>query len=399
MPIKNYIHRDIENVLKEAVAQFPSLIVTGPRQSGKTTLLQHIFSKSHRYVSLDNPESRLMALKEPLLFFENYPPPVIIDESQYAPELFSYIKIMVDRKREKAGQFVLTGSQLFPLMAKASESLAGRIAIFTLLPLSFSEQFGIKDKVTTAIFKKRLLTGGFPEIIAKKKINHELWFAGYLQSYLERDVRQLRQIGDLGDFQKFLQLLAAFNGQTVNLSGLSRDLGVAVNTIKAWVSILEASGQIFSLKPFYLNKGKRIIKSPKIYFLDTGLACYLAGIVSVEQVFKGPLSGQLFEAAVLGEILKSFYKCGKLPRVFWWRTSYGEEVDFIVEDKAKLIPIEVKLTSKADKRIIKGLVSFCELFADRVEQAFLVNLGQERIRLDKKITALPFMDFIRGFLK
>lgn len=391
---KKYISRDIEEILKVAVKQFPSLIVTGPRQSGKTTLLKHLFSKNYKYVTMDNPDLRLMANKEPGLFFQNYPPPVIIDEIQYAPQLFPYIKILIDKHRALKGQFLLTGSQLFPLMAKLGESLAGRIAVFTLLPFSFKEQFHRNVIIDINKLKHRILTGGFPEIISSKQINLELWFSGYLQTYLERDVRQLRQIGDLGDFQRFLQILTAFNGQMLNLSNLSRDLGIAVNTVKAWISILEASGQIISIKPFYLNKGKRIIKSPKIYFLDTGLLSYLAGITSINQIFKGPLSGQLLETVVLGEIVKSFYNRGKIPRIFWWRTSYGDEVDFIIEESGKIVPLEVKLSAKADTGLVKSLVSFCNLFSDKIERAFLVNLSKEKLSLGNKIISIPIEDFL-----
>lgn len=389
-----YIRRDIEEILKSAVKQFPAVIVTGPRQSGKTTLLKHLFYKSYKYVSMDNPETRLTAAKEPALFFENFPPPVIIDEVQYTPEIFSYIKMIIDKNRSRRGEFLLTGSQSFPLMSKVSESLAGRMAVFNLLSISFREEFRRRDKLNLAVLKKRALSGGFPEIITEKNINLKLWFSGYLQTYLERDLRQLRQIGDLGDFQRFLELLAAFNGQVLHLSNLSRDLGIAVNTIKAWVSILEASGQIILIKPFYLNKGKRLIKSPKVYFLDTGLLCYLSGISSTEQIFKGAASGQMLETLVLGEIVRTFCNQGELPRIFWWRTSYGEEVDFIIEDKARLIPLEVKLSSKANREMSKGLFAFCKLFSEKIDKAFLVNLAQEKIMLDKKIVALPFRDFI-----
>lgn len=392
---KLYIQRDIESVLKKAIKQFPSLIITGPRQSGKTTLLLHLFSKSHRYVSMDNPDLRLMATQEPELFFENYPPPLIIDEIQYAPKIFSYIKILIDKNRLKNGQFLLTGSQLFPLMTNVSESLAGRIAALTLLPLSIKEQFTGHSFLDIDKLKRACLRGGFPEIVVKKETDPDLWFASYLQTYLERDVRQLRQIGNLGDFQRFLQLMAAFNGQIINFSNLSRDLGVAVNTVKAWISILEASGQIVSIKPFYINKGKRIIKSSKIYFLDTGLLCYLNGLSSVKQIFKGQSSGQLFETMLVGEIVKSFYNQGKIPRVFWWRTSNGEEVDFVIEDKGKIVPIEVKLSAKADKSIAKNLFSFSELFSDKIDRALLVNLSKTKLSLGKNIFSIPFGEFIK----
>ncbi len=391
-----YIKRDIEKILKRAARQFSSIIVTGPRQSGKTTLLKHLFLKSHRYVSLDDPEARLMAKDDPRLFLDNYPAPLIIDEIQYAPELFSHIKIRIDENRARKGLFLLTGSQSFPLMAKVGESLAGRIAIFTLLSFSFKEEFRKGPVLTLESLKKRILRGGFPEITVNKNIDLKLWYAGYLQTYLERDIRNLRQIGDLTDFQRFLQLLAAFNGQVLNLSSLSRDLGVAVNTVKTWISILEASHQIILIKPFYLNKGKRIIKSPKVYFLDTGLLCYLTGLTSAEQVLKGPLSGQIFEGLVLGEIIRNFYNRGEIPRIFWWRTSYGEEVDFIIEKENKIIPVEVKMTAKAQKGMIKNLISFDSLFQKKIDKSYLINLSDRKITLERRVEALPFFKFAEG---
>lgn len=392
--VKKYVKRDIEGVVKKAARQFPSIIVTGPRQSGKTTLLKHLFSKTHRYVSLDEPDMRLMANKDPKLFLENYPPPVIIDEIQYAPGLFPFLKIVIDNNRSKKGQFLLTGSQSFPLMAKVGESLAGRIAVFTLLSFSFNEEMKVEERLNLDTFKKRILRGGFPELVVNRDIDLKLWFSGYLQTYLERDIRQLRQIGDLMDFQRFLELLAAFNGQVLNLSELSRDLGVAVNTVKGWISVLEASNQIFLIKPFYKNKGKRIIKSPKVYFLDTGLLCYLNGVTHKEQVFKGPASGQLFENVVIGEIIRDFYNGGEVPRVFWWRTSYGEEVDFIIEREGKIVPVEVKMTSRANKNLARGLFSFSKLFSKEIKKSILVNLSDKKLILGNKIESQPFKQFI-----
>ena len=280
-------------------------------------------------------------------------------------------------------------------MAKVSESLAGRIAVFTLLSFSLKEQLRGKASLTPDAFTKTLLRGGFPEIVVNKDLDIKLWFSGYLQTYLERDVRQFRQIGDLMDFQRFLELLAARNGQVLHLSGLSRDLGVAVNTIKAWISVLEACNQIALIKPFYKNKGKRIIKSPKLYFLDTGFLCYLAGISHKEQVFKAPLAGQMFESAVIGEIIRSFCNRGEIPRVFWWRTSYGEEVDFIIEREGKIIPLEVKMTSRANKDLARGLFSFSKLFADDIKKSILINLSDKKMLLGDRVEAQPFSQFIK----
>lgn len=392
---KSYINRQIEETIKKAALQFPSLIVTGPRQSGKTTLLTHLFQRSHRYITLDDPDIRLLANREPKLFMVNYPPPVIIDEIQYAPDLFPYLKMVIDKDRSKKGLFLLTGSQSFPLMAGLSESLAGRIAVFTLLSFSCIEQLKTEKTYNINLLKEFILRGGYPELIVDRDMDTSLWYSSYFQTYLERDIRSLRQIGDLLDFQRFLELLAAVNGKILNLSELSRDLGVAVNTIKAWVSILEASHQIVLIKPYYKNKGKRIVKSPKVYFLDTGFLCYLNGITQIEQILKGTSGGPLFETLVLGQILRSYYNRGEIPRVYWWRTSNGNEVDFIMEREGKIIPIEVKMTSNVRKSLIKGLSLFVDLFSDEVEKAYLVTLSGESFLFDKNIETVPFYEFIK----
>jgi len=391
-----YAKRDIEKTLKQAASQFPAFILTGPRQSGKTTVLKHLFSKTHRYVTLDDPESRLQANDDPKYFLKNYPPPVIVDEIQYAPKLLPFLKIRIDEERSRKGQFLLTGSQIFPLMAGVSESLAGRIAVLSLLSFSVKESTrSIRHPFNVTMVKNMILKGGYPEVALAKRVDQKLWFAGYLQTYLERDVRQLRQVGDLTDFQRFLEMLAALNGQILNLSGLSRDLGVAVNTVKSWISVLEATYQVVLIKPYYRNRGKRLVKSSKVYFTDTGFLCYLNGLTTPDQVFKGPASGQLFETFVLGEILRSFYAKGEIPRIYWWRTSHGQEVDFIVETKGKLIPIEVKLGSKQNQEMIRELVSFVSLFREDIKQGLLINMADRSLVLHEKIRSLPYEQFIR----
>ena len=389
-----YVKRALEEKLKKSVKQFPAVIVTGPRQSGKTTLLKHLFSNTHNYVSLDNPDIRVMANRDPGLFLQNHPAPIIIDEVQYAPDLFPFLKIAIDNNRSKKGQYLLTGSQSFPLMAKVGESLAGRMGVLTLLSFSIKEQMRDKKKLSYDELRLKVLRGGYPEIALDKSMDMKLWFNGYLQTYLERDVRNLRQVGNLSDYQRFLELLASFNGQILRLSEISRDLGVVVNTVKAWVSILEACNQIYLVKPFYKNKGRRIIKSPKIYFLDSGFLCYLSGISTTDQLFKGALSGRLFENAVFGEIIRKFYNNGEMPRIFWWRTSHGQEVDFVIEREGKIYPIEVKLTSRTNKELTSSLCSFSQLFTEDVKRGLLVNLSDRKVIVNKKVQIYPFNDFL-----
>lgn len=393
-----YINRDIEKTLKNAIKQFPAVIITGPRQSGKTTLYKHLFSKGYKLVSMDQPELRIMAKNDPVLFFENYLPPVIIDEIQYVPELLTQIKIIIDNDRRKMGKFLLTGSQIFPLMKNISESLAGRIAVLTLLPLSFNENF-ISGNMDISVLEKWILKGGFPEINIQKNMDSSIWFSSYVQTYLERDVRQLRQVGNITDFQRFLQMIAAVNGQIINMSNISRDLGVSVNTIKAWISVMEASGQIVLIKPFYVNKGKRLVKNPKIYFIDTGLLCFLTGITTARQVFKSSQSGQLFETVVVTEIIKFLYSKGKLPRIYYWRTSNGQEVDFIIEYGDRIIPLEVKIASHVNTGMVKDLISFCRLFKDKVDKGYLVNVSKESIKLGENVFSVGFYNMIQNIFK
>jgi predicted AAA+ superfamily ATPase len=279
-------------------------------------------------------------------------------------------------------------------MANVTESLAGRIFIFDLLSLSLKEQMNL-DPLTLDALKISTLRGGFPELVVDKGQDTDRWFKNYLQTYLERDVRQLRQVGNITDFQRFLELLASFNGQVLHLSNMSRDLGVAVNTVKSWLSVLEASHQVILIAPFYKNKGKRIIKSPRIYFLDTGLLCFLNGISSKEQIFKGPLAGALLENVVLGEILRGFHNRGEIPRIFWWRTSYGEEVDFILERQGKMIPIEIKMTSRIDKALTKNLQSFCGLFKNEIAKGYLVNLAKQKWKVENNIEMIPLGEFLK----
>ena len=402
-----YIKRSLESVLREAVSEFPALVLTGPRQSGKTTLLKHLFGKTHGYVSLEPPDVRASAENDPRAFLEMHPPPVIFDEVQYAPGLLPYIKEKIDSRRHEYGSYLLTGSQNLLLGEKVSESLAGRAALLRLLPLSRREMEGVpgapfpwepgrrrgKKRLSYRELWEGFLKGGFPELTARPKKNLHLWHAGYVETFLEKDVRSLRQIGDLSSFQNFLRTLAARSAQLLNLSDVARDLGVAVNTVKAWLSVLEATYQVFVLRPFYANVGKRLVKRPKVYFTDVGTLCYLAGLKDPEHAAAGPMGGAILETAVLSEIVKVFTHRGVEPRVFFWRTAAGTEVDFVVEAEGKLVPIEVKLSATPRPGMAASIRKFMEDMGEKAGPGYVVHPGETKLPLGSGVTALPFAEF------
>lgn len=382
-----YIPRAIEPLVLKAASQFPAVLLTGARQTGKTTLLQHLFGATHGFVTLDFPENEELAIQDPQLFLDRYPAPVIVDEIQRAPELLRYLKVNIDRQRNVPGQYLLTGSQAFPLMAGVSESLAGRVAILELMTMSVGEQSGAGSvwqlpPVPSVVQHKnhlpidvRMLRGGFPELLIRPDMESSLWFESYIRTYLERDVRQLRQVGDLRDFRQLMVALAARAGQLLNMSELSRDLGLAVNTVKAWISALEASRQVHLLQPYYRNLTKRLVRTPKLYFLDVGILCHLLGLRDPDSVLAGAVGGPVFENLVFCELARAFRAVGREPDLTFFRTSDGTEVDFLIKSGTSLHPVEVKRAATPRREMARGIERLREMLPGEVQEGTVILLG------------------------
>jgi len=390
----------------EAGQQFPVLLLTGPRQVGKTTLLQHLCEDERTYVTLDDPNLRALAREDPGLFLQRFEPPLLIDEIQYAPELLPHVKMSVDSGR-KPGDFWLTGSQQFQMMRGVSETLAGRVAILNLLGFSNRERHKLSlevppflpgrensdsradavDSTLKQVFHDIWL-GAFPALTAGAVTDRDIYYSSYLQTYLQRDVKDLSQVGDEATFVRFLRACAARTGQMLNLTDLARDADIAVNTAKNWLSILQASFQVHILQPYHTNVTKRLVKAPKLYMLDTGLCAYLTEWSSPETLAAGAMAGAIFETHVFCELMKSWWHRGRQLRIYYYRDKDKKEVDFLVEQDQQLYPIEVKVTATPKRELAKSFRPLAKL-QKPIGKAAVVCLCPQAIPLSETVDAVP----------
>jgi predicted AAA+ superfamily ATPase len=398
------IKRTLSYVFDEISELFPVIMLTGMRQVGKSTLLEMQNNDNRKYVSLDNYDDRELAKNNPSLFLQRYEPPIIIDEIQYAPELFPYIKIHVDQNREN-GLFWLTGSQKFSLMKGVQESLAGRIAIMELLGFSYSETENRASEVkpflpNTKLFHsdykemnlktvyQTIFNGSFPQMVLNNGKGRDIFFKSYLQTYIERDVRDYHGITNNLKFHNFVRAVAVRTGNLLNYSDLSRDVEIDIRTAKSWIDILERSGLVRLLYPYYQNLTKRIIKTPKIYFMDTGLCAYLAGMDSPETLEAGYLTGAILETYAFIEIIMSYLHNGKEANIYFYRDDNQKEIDFVIEQNATLYPIEVKKTATPTPKDARNF-SVLEKLQKPIGNGAIICLRNTPLPLSDNVIAVP----------
>ena len=362
-----YIKRHIETVVTELLSQYPCMLISGPRQVGKTTLIQNLHEdKQREYITLDDMALRTAAKADPKTFLQDHKPPICIDEIQYAPELFPYIKMIVD-KTHRPGDFILTGSQIYRLMRNVRESLAGRIVLLNMQGFSLSEITGLpnlqfipdrdayiarnqKEPLDSPAVFKRIYTGGMPELVSGAHSDPARFYSSYIATYLARDIRDIAQI-DEPKFFRFLTAAAARTAQILNVADIARDAEISVPVANSWLNILETLGIIYYLYPYHNNLLKRTIKKPKLYFYDTGLACHLARWISAEALMNGAQNGAMFETFAVSEIMKSCFNAGRDPYVYYYRDIDMREIDLIIEQNQMLHPVEIKKTAHVDRRI------------------------------------------------
>jgi len=382
-----WINREISNKIIESAASFPAVLLTGARQVGKTSLLQRLFPK-HSFVTLDLPSNAELADKDPTTFLSKYPPPLVIDEVQYAPSLFRHLKILIDKDRKNAGKFILTGSQKFNLMKGIADSLAGRCAVIELETLS-KKEISLAKKIPLL---EVIIRGGFPELSANENINREVFYQSYLATYLERDVRSLLNIGQLRDFERFIRAAAIRSGQMLNKSEMGRDVGISATTANEWISVLQASNQLALLEPWFNNKTKTLSKSPKIYLADSGFLCFLLGINKADDLLNSPLAGHVWETFVFAELRKSQIKETGSWNMWVWKDNRGPEVDFLIHKGGRFDLMEAKFTehpsgrdainiTRVSEQLGQSKISSKSIIA-RVEESYPLSDGLRAVSID-----------------
>ncbi len=377
------IQREAEIEVRTLACQFKAVAVVGPRQSGKTTLVRSIFNDKP-YANLENPDLRLYAIEDPRGFLSNYPDGAVLDEVQRVPELFSYLQQILDEAATN-GMFILTGSNNFLLQEHISQSLAGRVGYLNLLPLTLNEINDRQSNSNQLIFK-----GGYPALY-NERIDPTKWYSNYIRTYIERDVRMIKNITDLVTFERFLRLCAGRIGQLLNMSSLAVETGVDVKTISAWISVLETSFVLFRLQPYHVNFNKRVVKMPKLYFYDTGLALALLGIENPVQIELHPFRGSLFENMIIVNVLKTRYNAGKANNIYFWRDSLGNEIDLLIQSGDRLIPVEIKSGQTVTNDYFKGILFWNKI--TKTEGGCVVYGGEMMQNRSNGIKVIPFRDF------
>lgn len=398
-----YIKRTITEAINNASKHFPVILITGPRQIGKTTCLRHCAAPERCYVTLDDPQARELAVDEPKLFLQRFSAPVLIDEIQYAPQLLPLIKMAVDTGANK-GDYWLTGSQQFHLMEGVCESLAGRVGVLRMLGFSYAEMIEKSDAsspfipsqamlhsgqnpITLSKLYERIWRGCFPAIVTDENMDRDLFYSSYVQTYLQRDVKALVNVGNELAFMKFLRGAAARTGQLLNISELGRDAGVTHNTAKKWLSVLEASGLIYLLQPYYSNLTKRLVKTPKLYFLDTALAAYLTQWTSPETLEAGAANGAFFETWAMAEIIKSYWHHGKTAPLYFYRDTDQREVDLLIVQNGEISPVEFKKTAMPSKSDIRHFAALKKLNLP-ISHGAVVCLSDSAMPIAQDVTAI-----------
>jgi predicted AAA+ superfamily ATPase len=390
----NYISRDLEKEMKKITSQFPVALLTGPRQTGKSTMLAHLFPR-YSYVTFDDSSQRLSAKNDPAAFVGSLRLPVIIDEVQYVPEILPFIKIHVDKNR-KNGVFILTGSQVFNVMAGVSESLAGRAALFELFPFSFKElerkgNTDLEPRDISGCFKQ-ILRGFYP-VPNTEKTDIKAFYGAYLSLYIERDVRQIQNIKDISAFEGFLQILAGRAGNLLNIADVAQNCGLSQATCKTWLSILENSRIIYLLRPWFRNTAKRLIKSPKIYFADTGLLTYLLKYPDAQTLQAGPAMGSIFENMIIMEFLKKKINKRLNSDLYFYRDSNGVEVDLVIDEGLSFSLYEIKASKTLRPDMTRSLKLVDGVFGKSAKiKKYLLSFHENRLPLDGKVTALPWWE-------